>query len=143
MAPLASEEEWETDPELKAMRREFVASFDGRRAAIEAALPALRAGAAGMGAVDSVGGGAFVDALRGVAQIAHKLSGAAETYGFPTLTRACAAYEDWFDRRESGHDPRAAAEGAELMIALLKRCAELGKDASELGSDPRFGALRG
>jgi HPt (histidine-containing phosphotransfer) domain-containing protein len=130
---LATESEWESDPELKAMRREFVASFEGRWVAIESSLGELRGGS----------GEAFATALASVAKVAHKLSGAAETYGFPTLTRAAAAFEDWFDRRESGHDPRVACAGAELMIAILKRSVELGKDAPEFGQDPRFESLKG
>jgi HPt (histidine-containing phosphotransfer) domain-containing protein len=127
---LAPESEWETDPELKAMRRDFVASFEARWLAIEAALPELAAG-----------GDKFVAALTRVAAIAHKLAGAAETYGFPTLTRACAAFEDWFDRKPSGHDPSLASAGSRYLATVLKGCAQAGKDAPDQAKDPVLGAL--
>jgi chemotaxis protein histidine kinase CheA len=127
---LATEAEWESDPELKAMRRDFVASFAARRAAVEAELPKLGRG----GENDAA-------ALQAIRHVAHKLAGAAETYGFPTLTRACAAFEDWFDGRESGHDAQVARAGAELVVLLLERSEASGKDVPELASDPRFALL--
>jgi HPt (histidine-containing phosphotransfer) domain-containing protein len=122
---LASEDEWETDPELRKMRADFVASFEGRWQAIEAALPGLRAGDPG-----------FAASLGKVVAVAHKIAGAAESYGFASLTRVGAALEDWHDRRESGHDAALASEGAELLARMLRHCAATGKDAPELTADP-------
>jgi len=127
---LATEEEWETDPELKAMRAEFVASFAVRRVALESLLSVLRAG---RGADAS-----FEEALKNMHVIAHKLSGAAETYGFPTLTRASSALEDWVDLHEgrtlSVEDGAQAAVFAELLAGLLSEAQLAAKDVKEPNS---------
>lgn len=129
---LASESEWETDPALKAMRRDFVASFEARWQLIERALPELRGDKTGE---------KYSAALARVVAVAHKLAGAGETYGFPTLTRACAAFEDWFDRCESGHDQRLACSGVEYLVAVLKSCAQAGRDVPAQAQDPVLKAL--
>jgi len=131
MTPLASESEWETDPELIALRAEFVASFEARRRGLETALPALR----GEGAE-------FAAAFGKVVEIAHKLAGAAGSYGFGALTQAASAFEDWAGLRESGHDPDIARAGVELMIEMLERSAAVGKDVTEFVDDPRLRALQ-
>jgi HPt (histidine-containing phosphotransfer) domain-containing protein len=127
---LATEEEWESDPELKAMRADFVASFKERRLALEALAPALASGGPGQAAFD----GAF----RGVGAIAHKLAGAAETYGFPTLTRASAALEDWVDGHAGSADPQEAVAFAALLASMLDKTQSAAKDVPSLASDPAF-----
>lgn len=134
--PLASEKEWETDPELREMRREFVASFETRRQGILVALPALRAGPGG-----GREGAAGEDeaAWTRIVEIAHKLSGAAETYGFPTLTRASGAIEDWTDATVgSGRDARLCVRFAELLASMLEGTRALGKDDARYAKDERF-----
>jgi HPt (histidine-containing phosphotransfer) domain-containing protein len=128
---LASEDEWESDPELKAMRRDFLDSFVGRREALEAVVPVL-ANASG----DPV---AYEGALKAALHVAHKLAGAAETYGFPTLTRACSGFEDWFhlvlpEKRRPGD----AAQYSSLIAELLEKTRIAGKDVPAGASDPRF-----
>lgn len=130
MTTLASESEWETDPELKAMRQNFVASLEARWQAIEAALPEL-----------SAGGDRFQAELVRVAAAAHKLAGVAETYGFPTLTRACGAFEDWYGRKSIGHDPSLACAAAKYLVVVLKSCSKAGKDVPSQAQDPVLMAL--
>jgi HPt (histidine-containing phosphotransfer) domain-containing protein len=131
---LATEDEWEKDPELRAMRAEFVASFEGRRQALAAFTPGL-----GQGGPGDPG---YEEALKGVVAIAHKLSGAAETYGFPSLTRASSALEDWYHlSRPTDRDPGSAALFAALLSEMLSRTQERGKDVQELLSDSRFARL--
>lgn len=128
---LATEEEWETDPELRAMRADFVASFESRRLALEALVPTLRGGRTGVSDFD--------EAFKSVGAIAHKLAGAAETYGFPTLTRASSALEDWVGK--PGQGPEAAKDVvafAELLARLLSKTQNAGKDVRDLISDPAF-----
>lgn len=127
---LATEEEWETDPELRAMRQEFVASFAGRKQALEALFFALGQGAPG--------DAAYEQALKGAVVIAHKLAGAAETYGFPSLTSVAAALEDWFNlSAPSQRLPRHALAWAQLLAEMLGRALSLGKDAKDFAQDPR------
>lgn len=132
---LATEEEWETDPELREMRHEFVGSFAGRKQALEAAFVALRQG--------KPGDAAFEQALKSAVTIAHKLAGAAETYGFPSLTRASGALEDWFNgTAPSERTARLAVSSAELLAEMLGRAQALSKDPKEFASDPRLAELQ-
>lgn len=134
---LATEEEWENDPELRAMRAEFVASFAERRAGLERLAPELaRAGAPGSPAFEKV--------LSEILHYAHKLAGAAETYGFPALSRAGAAFEDWCDRgaaEPARRDARVASEGALLIAELLAQAQQAGKDVPARAGDPRLASL--
>ena len=132
--PLATEEEWENDPELKAMRAEFVASFAGRRETLSAQSLVLARGKSG--------DPEFESALKTALGVAHKLSGAAETYGFPLLTRASAALEEWCGNPDlkirSGAD---ASLFAGLLVEMLAQTQQRGKDSSEFASDPRLQKL--
>lgn len=129
---LATEEEWESDPELRAMRADFVASFAERRLALEALASALRQADAP----------AFDEAFKRVGAIAHKLAGAAETYGFPTLTRASSALEDWVNTHGPAHAAsKEVGAFAELLARLLAKTQSAAKDADDLVSDPAFARL--
>jgi HPt (histidine-containing phosphotransfer) domain-containing protein len=133
---LASEEEWESDPELKAMRRDFVASFTERRQVLEALAPRLANGRAGQEV--------FEQAVAEVLRVVHKLAGAAETYGFPTLTRGCAALEERLDQCPPGEcEAGEIAEAARLVGDLMARAQVLGKDPKDLDSDERMIRLLG
>ena len=132
---LATEQEWETDPELRAMRAEFVASFADRKQALEILYPVLKKGRPGEVAFD--------EAFKAVGAIAHKLSGAAETYGFPTLTRVSSALEDWVGSHAASPDASAEVLAyAELLARGLTKTQLAAKDVSELASDPIFVRLK-
>jgi HPt (histidine-containing phosphotransfer) domain-containing protein len=98
--------------------------------------PALRQGTAG--------GTAYEEAVRGAVKIAHKLAGAAATYGFPTLTQAAAAFEDW-----AGGAAGAPPEGSRvqefvgLIAELLDAARSVARDPVVFLDDPRFVALAG
>ena len=131
---LATEEEWENDPELRAMRLEFVTSFLERRQKLEAFYPVLRQGVPGEAA--------YEQALAGIGALVHKLAGAAETYGFPMLTRAGAALEDWLGTS----NPRERASKrvlsfVELVAEMLGQAQSTGKDARDFAADPRLQSL--
>jgi HPt (histidine-containing phosphotransfer) domain-containing protein len=128
---LASEDEWESDPELKAMRAEFVASFAERRKALETHAAAL--------ARESPGSRAWGEASEGARGVAHKLAGAAETYGFPTLTLASSALEELL---ETGREPAQAALWTGLLSEMLAAAQRRGKDCGEFADDPRLKSLK-
>lgn len=95
--------DWNADPELKAIRDEFIASLADRRSSLAKILNAL--GASGPGV--PVFGPALVD----LQFVAHKLGGTAESYGFPTLTLVASCLDEYLDRFVK--DP-ALAERSEL-----------------------------
>jgi hypothetical protein len=111
--------DWESDPELKAMRDEFVASLAGRRKLLDGGAVALQ----------------FT---------AHKLAGVAESYGFPTLTRVGEAIDDWIDH--VGGPAAAAASpllerAGKLLDEALSEASRAGRDPERFGSDPRLAEL--
>jgi HPt (histidine-containing phosphotransfer) domain-containing protein len=111
-----------------------VASFAGRRQALEALLPLLQQ--------HHAGDPAFDEACKSVGAIAHKLSGAAETYGFPTLTRASAALEDWVGSQAGAPGAQQDVVAfAELLAKLLGKTQVAAKDVDDLASDPIFARL--
>lgn len=128
---LATEDEWESDPELRQMRKDFVASFEGRRIALEGARGCM-----------SAPGAPFDAALGEAVAVAHKLAGAAETYGFPTLGRAAAAFEDWAQLTEqAARAPRLAAEWTALLARGLDEAARLGRDPVSIAEEGAFKTL--
>ena len=78
--------DWNSDPEMKAIRDEFIASFDDR-------LEILRKGVAQLKSGDA-------EALKNIQYVAHKIAGTAESYGFPSLTRIGALIDDLLDKWE-------------------------------------------
>jgi HPt (histidine-containing phosphotransfer) domain-containing protein len=111
--------DWDTDPELKAMREDFIGSFRERRAQLEAALKKSD--------------------FKEVVFIAHKLAGAAESYGFAILTEAGSALEDWFEHAQpSGTE---AAEAGTVLVELLLAAERDRSDPAGFRSDKRFQKL--
>lgn len=130
---LATEAEWESDPELRAMRKEFVASFEGRKHALDQVAERIRAAV-----------GELEPAIREAEVIAHKLAGAAETYGFPTLTQAAAGYEGWVARAQGAdRSPERAFRYLSLLALMLEEARGTGKDVPHFRTEPVFKELVG
>jgi len=110
--------EQDQDPELQALRAEFVGSFAERIDAIKAAIT---------GSLDD----------ESLQFQAHKLAGIAATYGFPTLTRIGELIDDYMD---AGGEEGLAEFGALLCDALREALAS-GEDPSSCQADPRMQKL--
>ncbi len=108
--------DWENDPELRAIRKDFCDSLADRRRLLAQVISALRDGRC------------EPQTLERLQSIAHKLAGTAESYGFPTLTRICEALDDFLDAA----GPSAEA-GRILEFAML---ADDAIAASQGGDDP-------
>ena len=86
--------DWESDPELSALRREFAASFKRRREALASIV--ARLGPHGESPIRL--GEAPASELR---IVAHNLAGAAPTYGFESLGRVANEIDDRLSREGS------------------------------------------
>lgn len=74
--------DWNSDPELRKMREEFIGSFSERRASLSQWLKGKRD-------------------RQELLFIAHRLAGAAESYDFPLLSRLAGELEDWLSSAKS------------------------------------------
>ena len=110
--------DWNADTELKAMRDEFIASFAERRRALAVALRTRD--------------------VKEVQFVAHKLAGAAATYGFPTLSRIGGALDDALDSGFLGQGD--LPEFTALLDEALSEAAKSG-DPSLFAQDPRLRKL--
>jgi CheY-like chemotaxis protein len=79
---------WEADPEMNALRADFVSSFQTRRQALAPMLAALRGQATGEVATDH-------PVVSQVHVIAHNLAGIASTYGFTAIGKVSALVDDY------------------------------------------------
>jgi HPt (histidine-containing phosphotransfer) domain-containing protein len=123
--------DWEGDPELRKMRAEFIASFAERRVALTAALASGGPPA----------GGTVREWLAEPRMAAHKLAGAAESYGFPTVTAAAAALDELLSASPAPESAAFLAESIRLLDAMLASIQAECRDPAELRADPRFGRL--
>ncbi|MCC7440075.1 MAG: Hpt domain-containing protein [Bdellovibrionales bacterium] len=102
--------DWDGDPELKAIRDDFVKSLSDRSEILRVALSQLADDAPG--------------ALRDIQQVAHKLAGTAASYGFPTLTRIGEMIDDRLDEIFSSNRGMTAlneeATRAQGYVAVLE-----------------------
>jgi HPt (histidine-containing phosphotransfer) domain-containing protein len=129
---MIASDDWESDPEFKAMRQEFVDSFGPRKQALDAALARLKAATPAQSDPPT----------QDITAIAHKIAGTAQTYGFPKLTEAAAALEDWITLSPSAPREMTALIGyTELLSEMLDRAHASGRDPSAFDSDARFKAL--
>lgn len=119
---------WDSDPELKALREDFIASFIDRRAELIALGNRL--------ATASTERETLMAELSGVG---HKLAGAAESYGFELLTEAGAALDDYFAlTKPAALNTSQAKQAIDLLAEMLERSLAMRKDADEFRRDPRF-----
>lgn len=93
--------DWERDPEIAALKREFVESFPSRVAALSTALN----GPGGVQAGD-------------LERLAHKLAGAALTYGFEEIGAAADRVEEL---SAGAADADALGRAARRLIELLEK----------------------
>lgn len=107
---LVSGSAWESDPELKALRAEFVASLTARRAALRLAMDS------GLGA--PLGSGALRD-------VAHKLAGVAGSYGFAALGRIAGLLEDLLAMRPGGEEELPERHIRLTLVQALARALEI------------------
>ena len=129
--------DWDNDPELKAIRDEFIASLAERRDQIAGAAASLK-GAASASRAD-------LDTVQGVA---HKVAGTAASYGFPSLTRAGEVIDDYLDLfladgAPAGKVPDAAfvSELAAMLARFLDEALKSRKDDPGLLARPEFARL--
>jgi hypothetical protein len=86
--------DWDSDPELKTLRDEFVQSFGKRAEALKKLLPVFRS--AGNAPLSADNGAALEAKV-----IAHNLAGAAPTYGFDSIGRRAAELDDFLSLGQS------------------------------------------
>lgn len=104
--------DWDSDPELKKIRQEFVDSLDERIEKLDEALVVLEE------TRDSEG--EIRDAISLIQHIAHKLGGVAGSYGFPALSRISAALDEYVDRaRDDETDEGSMADRVQRYGRIL------------------------
>ena len=108
--------DWESDPELKALRDEFVESFESRKLALISAISAVR--------------------LDEIQSLAHKIAGCAEIYGFPFLTEIAGGIDDYLSERKSVDSARVLRWSL-LLTEALALGASSRKDPTSLRVDVR------
>jgi HPt (histidine-containing phosphotransfer) domain-containing protein len=113
--------EWSDDPEMNQFRNEFIDSFPARQAALKKAARKNNA-----------------DEIK---IEAHKIAGAAGTYGLSILGEAAAAIETLIDATPDKLEIGKIATFAELLNEMLGQVVRSGEDPVELASDPRFKEL--
>ena len=107
--------DWDSDPEMKTLRDEFVESFGKRADALKKLLPVFRNAGKGQLSTDN---GAALEAK----VIAHNLAGAAPTYGFESIGRRAAELDDFLSL---GHSLPAyeILQRSEALLTELISCA--------------------
>lgn len=125
--------DWESDPELLRIRNEFIESFVARRSAFTAFAAGLERGD---------------DVIADFRIAAHRLAGAAESYGFPTLTAIGELVDELLTAIIDGKAGPAApgasglASLAGLMAETIASAYASRNDPSAFGSDARVAKLR-
>lgn len=110
---------WEQDPEMRALREEFIDSLMDR-------LHLLRA----------------AQSARQIGEIAHKLAGVAGSYGFKKLGEIASLLEDWIDSHgEEPVEPGSLRRFSALLETALDQAQTARNDPSALAADPVFAEL--
>ena len=113
--------DWVNDPQLKALRDEFIASFAERREGLAGALEHL------------------AESLTDVRFIAHKLAGAAGSYGFQSLTDAGGALDDLITLcPEKSRDLESLRQATELLLEMISEALSTREDPTRLRADKRY-----
>jgi CheY-like chemotaxis protein len=127
------------DPELQALRDEFIESFPERRVALETLISKLAPGAA------APGGPPIRETLLEARFVVHKLAGIAESYGFPKLSRIFGAVDDLILRETGGQGEGIPVDRWVRMLGLLRdllaEAIQHREDPQRLLSDPRVREL--
>lgn len=115
--------DWTNDAEYRKLRAELIASFGERRKALAAAISKPSA------PVTNV-----------VREVAHKLAGAAGSYGLPVLGRAAEAVDDLLGAEEFPSASDVVGH-ARLLSDLLLEAERVGDDPVFLSGDARLRRL--
>lgn len=107
--------QWNSDPELRSLRNEFIGSFEGRRQTLLTNFTLLR----DSGTVSAKTGPAFE-----IRVVAHNLAGAAGSYGLDGLGRIATALDDYLVLSEDEVSVERLLEFTKLLIAELTSCVE-------------------
>lgn len=122
--------DWDSDPELKKIRLEFIDSFLQREKELETFLSNYEQKSS-------------LETLKSIQQVAHKLAGSAESYGFPALGEISGKMDDFFleilegTSGEISKKVKRIKSLSELLSEALKFCAH-GQDCEWLLNDDRF-----
>jgi len=122
--------DWDSDPELIRIRNEFIESFLARRDGFAAFAAEVERGS---------------DVIPEFRVAAHKLAGAAESYGFPTLTTIGELVDELLTAiigGGSGPGPSDLASLASLLAEALAAAHATRTDPRAFGRDPRVEKLR-
>jgi HPt (histidine-containing phosphotransfer) domain-containing protein len=126
--------DWDSDPELKAMRASFLVSFLERKQKLMECAENLSQ------ATEAAEMTSWIEQSR---FIAHKLAGSAESYGFPEITVVASALDDWLSHAPISErsDAIRVASYARLLAETLGEAILTQKDPSSFREDPRFREL--
>ena len=116
--------DWNDDPEMKEIRDEFIQSFQNRK---DLMLSEIRT----LSSEKKVGS----EEVFPIFNIVHKLSGTAESYGFPTLTILSAAIENYltpFIEKDLGETEIFEFDKLKAMAKIYDEAIEL----AQSGEDP-------
>ncbi|OFZ83260.1 MAG: hypothetical protein A2583_03235 [Bdellovibrionales bacterium RIFOXYD1_FULL_53_11] len=111
--------DWESDPELKEMQRQFILSLHERRNLLATALAAIK---------PAVPDANVDEALKTIQFVAHKLAGAAGSYGFGKLTEIGGRIDDLLDEEEARKDLKNIIALSSELDALMDKVLKTGRE---------------
>lgn len=125
--------DWDSDPELKAIRDEFLASLTDRRKMLAILGTELE---------DAESDEARRSVLIELQNLAHKLGGTAESYGFPTVTVAACCLDEYLERLMSdisgiGNEDYEMARGFARLLEDIVSAAQNAGDPRSFLEDER------
>jgi two-component system, OmpR family, alkaline phosphatase synthesis response regulator PhoP len=120
--------DWESDPELKIMKEEFVASFSVRRTKLAFLISSFSS--------ESSSTDWFIQ----LQEVAHKLAGIAGSYGFPTLGKIAECIDEVLNGQEPAGASALLFRSSMLLDEALTIAAQE-HDPTILKNDPRMKAL--
>jgi len=110
--------DWEGDPELQAIRKNFIDSLEDRKRHLMECLLAWDP--------------THLDQVQAVQDVAHKLAGTSGSYGFPILGRVGELLDEWADRWKLWPDGLSGREVGDLLVFCLEKAQRNQEDASIL-----------
>ncbi len=121
--------DWESDPDLKNLRDDFISSLKGRLEKIILVQEEI------------LNLGISSERIYEGQIIAHSLAGIAETYGFPILTLIAAKLDDFLDFCSKNYPTHEILEFMNLLELALKETVKGGIDSRILLEDVRMKRL--
>ena len=104
--------DWDSDPDFKKIRDQFIESFAEREKALLEAIAAAPASD---------------EQIAKIRLVAHRLAGAAESYGFAALTQVSGALDDWICSGQA----KGASELLGQKTAMLARALALARTSRQ------------